>query len=134
MNNLPFVVLASSSYICKSCLGLIKKRRGLKEKLSQSDRNLIILYKAKVQDFGNLLKRKQISPKKLKFNAVADQTGGLSYVNYSVAEAFKDSCFGIDVKTTLSIKCFMNVFAFHWRNVRLPYLISFFRCRVCLVK
>ena len=102
LNNLPFVVLASSSYICKSCLGLIKKRRGLKKKLSQLDGNLIILYKAKVQDFGSLLKRKQISPKKLKFDAVADQNGGLSYVNYSVAESSKDSCFGTDVKTTLS--------------------------------
>ena len=102
LNNLPFVVLASSSYICKSCLGLIKKRRGLKEKLSQLDGNLIILYKAKVQDFGSLFKRKRISPKKRKFDAVADQNGGLSYVNDGVAESSKDSCFGTDVKTTLS--------------------------------
>ena len=40
INDLPFVVLPSSPYICKHCLNFLKKRNALRSKLKELDSNL----------------------------------------------------------------------------------------------
>ena len=45
MNNLPFVVRNEYRYICKHCIGLLKKRISLKKKLEEHDEKLFNEYK-----------------------------------------------------------------------------------------
>ncbi len=44
IKDLPIVVLMRSEYICKQCLGLLKRRSGLKENLRKLDKDIENLY------------------------------------------------------------------------------------------
>ena len=72
LNDLPFVVNRASPYICKRCLTVVKKRRGLINKVKEINESLKALYHTKCSDTGLTVKTKQVpvhtSAKKLKFS------------------------------------------------------------------
>ena len=45
LNDLPFVVRIDFKYICKHCLGMLKKRNALKKSVEQRDEKLLTDYK-----------------------------------------------------------------------------------------
>lgn len=71
LDDLPFVVHRSSSYICKKCLALIKKRKNLKENLCKADEQLTLLYHQKCGEHGFTMKRRETGSgvtRKLRFS------------------------------------------------------------------
>ena len=61
LEDLLFVVTKSSQYICKCCLGLLRKRRGIKNKLIEIDQSLLLQYRAKATEHGISCKTKDPS-------------------------------------------------------------------------
>ena len=68
LNDLPFVVSISSTYICKKCLALIKRRRSLKEKLNDIDLKLTSVYRSKLASKGIAMKTRSCAAKKMRFD------------------------------------------------------------------
>ena len=45
LNDLPFVVRQESRYICKQCLGLLKRRNAQRKKMEEFDETLFMKYR-----------------------------------------------------------------------------------------
>lgn len=71
LNDLSFVVVNTSEYICKSCLGVVRKRKTLKSKLVDIEQNLLLQYKNKAAENGISCKLKHPS-KRANNTSVAD--------------------------------------------------------------
>ena len=57
LQDLPFVGHDCSPYICKKCLGVIKKRSNLKKNLKIVEDELTLLYRQKCGEHGFTIKR-----------------------------------------------------------------------------
>ena len=58
LEDLPFVVHDCSPYICKKCLGALKKRYNLKKNLKIVEDELTSLYRLKCGEHGFTMKRR----------------------------------------------------------------------------
>ena len=58
LEDLPFVVHDCSPYICKKCVGTIKKRSNLKKNLKTVEDELTSLYRQKCGEHGFTVKRR----------------------------------------------------------------------------
>lgn len=72
LDDLPFVVLSSAKCICKTCLSLINKRRGLKERLADIDKDLTMAYRTALSANGIPVKMKRKAANKLIYEIPPD--------------------------------------------------------------
>ena len=78
LNDLSFVILSTSSYICKQCLTLVK-RKTLKENLRQLNEELTTLYQQKCSQRSLTFKRRH--PKRLTFQSAANNDNNETIVS-----------------------------------------------------
>ena len=76
LNDLPFVVGQESRYICKQCLGLLKRRNAQRKKMEEFDETLFMKYKQHCTKRGLAVKTKSQAKRSLPFEDNTDTNSG----------------------------------------------------------
>ena len=76
LNDLPFVVRQESRYICKQCLGLLKRRNAQRKKMEEFDETLFMKYKHHCAKRGLAMKTKSQAKRSLPFADNTDTNSG----------------------------------------------------------
>ena len=76
LNDLPFVVRQESRYICKRCLGLLKRRNAQRKKMEEFDETLFMKYKQHCAKRGLAVKTKSQAKRSLPFADNTDTNSG----------------------------------------------------------
>ena len=78
LNDFPFVVRIDFKYICKHCLGMLKKRNALKKSVEQLDEKLLTDYKVLCAKRGLAVKTRAQVKRSLPFEDAARNNEGLT--------------------------------------------------------
>ena len=76
LNDLPFVVRQESRYICKQCLGLLKRRNAQRKKMEEFDETSFMKYKQHCAKRGLAVKTKSQAKRSLPFADNTDTNSG----------------------------------------------------------